>query len=179
MTNIRLFEQFRPNIDDTAWVDPSAVIIGQVHVGAHASLWPNVTVRGDINRIVIGQYTNVQDGSVLHVTHDNPDRHPGGYALTIGNSVTVGHNVVLHGCTIEDYCLIGIGAIVLDGAHIEKQVYLAAGSLVTPGTRLESGFLYMGSPVKKARPLTQDEIIGLQYSAENYVRLKNNYLKQA
>jgi len=114
----------------------------------------------------------------LHVTDDHTNKHPGGFPLTIGSQVTIGHNVILHGCSIEDNCLIGMGAIILDGAHLEKNVFLAAGALVSPNKRLESGYLYVGSPAKRLRELTDDEIAGLQYSADHYVKLKNEYLSQ-
>ena len=174
--NIRKFKDYTPQIGQRVFVDESAVVIGQVEIGDDSSIWPNTTIRGDVNWIKIGANTSIQDGSVLHVTHDNPNKHPGGYPLTIGSQVTVGHNVVLHGCTIEDNCLIGIGAIVLDGAHIEKNVFVAAGALVPPNKYLESGYLYVGSPAKKMRALTDEEIRDLQYSSENYVRLKDEYL---
>ncbi len=175
--SIRPYKQLLPHINDTVYIDESAQIIGQVEIGKHSSVWPNVSIRGDVNWIKIGQQSNVQDGSVLHVTHDHVDKHPGGYPLCIGNKVTIGHNVVLHGCTIEDNCLIGMGAIVLDNAYIERNVFLAAGALVAPGKRLQSGYLYVGSPAKKMRALSNDEIEGLAYSADHYVRLKNDYLE--
>lgn len=174
--SIRSFKQFNPVIGNGVYIDGSAQVIGQVEIGDDSSIWPNTTVRGDVNWIKIGANTSVQDGSVLHVTHDHTNKHPGGFPLIIGNQVTVGHNVVLHGCTIEDNCLIGMGAIILDDAHLEKNVFLAAGALVSPGKKLESGYLYVGSPAKKARALTEDEIEGLQYSADHYVKLKNEYL---
>ncbi len=174
--NIRAFKQYQPEIDTSAYIDESAVVIGQVSIGADSSVWPNTTIRGDVNWIKIGNNTSIQDGSVLHVTHENPD-HPGsGFPLSVGSQVTVGHNVVLHGCTIEDNCLIGMGAIILDGAVIENHVFVAAGALVSPGKRLQSGYLYVGSPAKQLRKLTEKEIAGLQYSADHYVRLKNEYL---
>jgi len=174
--SIRPFKKFIPNIGKDVYIDDSAQVIGQVEVGSDSSIWPNTTIRGDVNWIKIGANTSIQDGSTLHVTHDHTNKHPGGYPLTIGNQVTVGHNVVLHGCTIEDNCLIGMGAIILDDAYLEKNVFLAAGALVSPGKRLESGYLYVGSPAKKIRALSKEEIEGLQYSADHYVKLKNDYL---
>jgi len=174
--SIRPFKQFIPDIGRDVYIDESAQVIGQVEIGADSSIWPNTSIRGDVNWIKIGANTSIQDGSVLHVTHDHTNKHPGGYPLTIGSQVTVGHNVVLHGCTIADNCLIGMGAIILDDAYLEENVFLAAGALVSPGKRLESGYLYVGSPAKKARALTDDEIEGLQYSADHYVKLKNVYL---
>ncbi len=174
--NIRPFNQHQPEIDASAYIDESAVVIGQVSIGADSSVWPNTTIRGDVNWIKIGNNTSIQDGSVLHVTHENPAQPGSGFPLTVGSQVTVGHNVVLHGCTIEDNCLIGMGAIILDGAVIEKNVFIAAGALVAPGKRLQSGYLYVGSPAKQLRELTEKEIEGLQYSADHYVHLKNNYI---
>jgi len=174
--SVRPYKEFIPDIGKDAYIDESAQIIGQVTIGSDSSIWPNTTIRGDVNWIKIGANTSIQDGSTLHVTHDHTNKHPGGYPLTIGDQVTVGHNVVLHGCTIEDNCLVGMGAIILDDAHLEKNVFLAAGALVPPGKRLESGYLYVGSPVRKIRVLSDDEIEGLQYSADHYVKLKNDYL---
>ncbi len=175
--NIRPFKNHIPEIGQNTYVDESAVLIGQVTIGSDCSIWPNTTLRGDVNWIKIGNNTSIQDGSVLHVTHDHPEKHPGGFPLTIGSQVTVGHNVVLHGCTIEDNCLIGMGAIILDGVHIEKNVFIAAGALVSPNKTLASGYLYVGSPARKLRPLSEEEINSLQYSADHYVRLKNEYLQ--
>ncbi|MDX2503019.1 MAG: gamma carbonic anhydrase family protein [Gammaproteobacteria bacterium] len=175
--SIRSFKQHRPDIGKDVYVDEAAQVIGQVEIGQDSSIWPNTTLRGDVNWIKIGACTSIQDGSVLHVTHDHTNKHPGGYPLSVGSQVTVGHNVILHGCTIEDNCLIGMGAIILDGAHLEKNVFLAAGALVSPHKRLESGYLYVGSPAKKIRALTAEEIKGLQYSADHYVKLKKDYLQ--
>lgn len=174
--SVRPYKEFIPNIGKDVYIDESAQIIGQVEIGANSSIWPNTTLRGDVNWIKIGANTSIQDGSTLHVTHDHTNKHPGGSPLIIGSQVTVGHSVVLHGCTIEDNCLIGMGAIILDDAYLEKNVFLAAGALVPPGKRLESGYLYVGSPVRKIRALSEDEIIAFQYSAEHYVKLKDDYL---
>ncbi len=177
--SIRNFKHHVPQIGQQVFVDESAQVIGQVEIGDDSSIWPNTTIRGDVNWIKIGANTSIQDGSTLHVTHDHADKHPGGFSLLIGNQVTIGHNVVLHGCTIEDNCLIGMGAIILDGVHIEKNVFIAAGALVAPNKRLQSGYLYVGSPAKKSRQLSNEEIIGLQYSADHYVKLKNEYLSDS
>jgi carbonic anhydrase/acetyltransferase-like protein (isoleucine patch superfamily) len=174
MANIRTFEGVAPRIADDAWVDESAVVIGDVEIGAASSVWPLTVVRGDIHAIRIGERSNIQDGSVLHVTHDS-DFNPGGFPLVVGNQVTVGHKVLLHGCTVGDQCLIGMGAVVMDGAVIEPRVIVAAGSLVPPGKRLESGYLYRGSPVKQARPLSDEELAFLGYVAGNYVKLAAKY----
>jgi len=174
--SVRRYKNFSPDLGKDVYVDESAQVIGKVEIGSDSSIWPNTTIRGDVNWITIGANTSIQDGSVLHVTHDHTNKHPGGYPLAIGSQVTVGHNVVLHGCTIEDNCLIGMSSIILDDAHLETNVFLAAGALVPPGKRLESGYLYVGSPVKRVRKLTKEEIEGLQYSADHYVKLKNDYL---
>jgi carbonic anhydrase/acetyltransferase-like protein (isoleucine patch superfamily) len=170
MSNIRLFEGHRPDIHPEAWLDPACLVIGDVTVGAGSSLWPGVVARGDINRIRIGAATNIQDGCVLHNSHDGPHM-PGGAPLVIGDGVTVGHRAVLHGCEIGDGCLIGMGAIVMDLAVLDAGVMLAAGSLVPPGKRLPGGFLYRGSPARQARALTAQEKDYLGYSADYYVGL--------
>lgn len=172
---IRSFERHTPIIDRSAYIDPLAMVCGQVTIGADSSIWPMAVVRGDIHTIHIGARTSIQDGSVLHVTHDSY-HNPGGHPLNIGNGVTVGHRVILHGCTIQDHCLIGMGSTVMDGALIEPYVILGANSLVSPGKRCEGGYLWVGSPAKKVRPLSQEEREFLTYSAQAYVKLKNRYL---
>lgn len=174
--SIRDFENFSPNIAGSAFIDESAVVIGKVTIAKDVSVWPLTTIRGDINSITIGARTNIQDGSVLHVTHDS-EFSPGGFALSIGESVTVGHKVILHACTIGDFCLVGMGSTVLDGAVLEDKVMLGANSLVSPGKRLQSGYLYLGSPAKQVRSLTDKEMQWLDYSATHYVELKNRYKK--
>ena len=174
--SIRNFEDFIPQIADSAFIDDSAVVTGNVVIGADSSIWPMCSVRGDIHFIRIGERTNIQDGSVLHVTHDS-EFAPGGSGLTIGNDVTVGHNAVVHACTVEDLCLIGMGAVVLDGAVVESGAMVGAGSLVPPGKRLEGGYLWLGSPVKRARELSEKEKAFLRYSAEHYVKLKNRHMQ--
>ena len=172
--SIRNFENHSPVIDESAFIDESAVVIGNVKIDADVSVWPLTTIRGDINSIEIGARSNIQDGSVLHVTHDS-DYSPGGFSLSIGESVTVGHKVILHACTIGNYCLVGMGSTVLDGAVLEDKVMLGANSLVSPGKRLESGYLYVGSPARQVRKLTEKELAWLEYSAAHYVDLKNRY----
>jgi carbonic anhydrase/acetyltransferase-like protein (isoleucine patch superfamily) len=174
MPDIRTFRDLTPRIAADAWIDDSAVIIGDVEIGPQASIWPLCALRGDIHSIRIGARSNIQDGSVIHVTHDS-DYNPGGFPVQVGEEVTVGHKVMLHGCSIGDNCLIGMGSIVLDGAVIESRVILAAGSLVPQGKVLESGHLYLGSPVKKIRPLTEQEQRFLDYVAHNYVKLALQY----
>ncbi|MEM8843647.1 MAG: gamma carbonic anhydrase family protein [Pseudomonadota bacterium] len=168
---IRTFQNHTPVIADTAYVDSTALVIGQVNIGSHSSVWPMTVIRGDINTVTIGERTNIQDGSILHVTHEGP-YSPGGVKLAIGNNVTVGHSVVLHACRLEDTCLIGIGSIVLDGAVVQKHTMVGAGSLVPGGKELEGGYLWMGRPAKKMRELTEKEIEYLSYSADHYVKVK-------
>ena len=171
----RTFKNAWPHIDDTAYVDPQASVIGDVVIGPESSVWPMAVIRGDVNHIRIGARSNIQDGSIVHVTHRYAAR-PQGNAVAIGDDVTIGHRVVIHGSTIGNECLIGIGAIILDGAILEDPVLLGAGSLVTENKVLESGYLYIGSPVRQVRPLTEEELRWLKYSAQHYVRLKNDYL---
>ncbi len=172
---IRNFNNLQPAIHSTCFIDETALVLGDVEMGEDSSIWPFTVARGDVNSIKIGSNTNIQDNSVLHVTHDGP-YNPGGYDLVIGNKVTVGHRVILHGCRVADSCLIGMGAIIMDGAVIEPQSLIAAGSLVPPNKHLESGYLWMGSPVKKIRALTAEEIESIDYSSKNYVKLKNQHL---
>ena len=173
--SIEKFEQSVPDIAASAFIHPSALVIGDVTIGEESSVWPFTVVRGDVQTIRIGARTNIQDNSVLHVTHDGPYK-PGGYGLTIGNNVTVGHRVILHGCQIEDECLIGMGAIVMDGAILHRNVLLGAGSLVTPKKELEGGYLWMGQPAQRIRPLSSEEIESLSYSAQHYVRLSRRHM---
>ena len=172
---IRVFNGITPTVAATAYIDDTALVLGSVVVGDDSSLWPMAVARGDVHTITIGRRTNIQDGSVLHVTQDN-EFNPGGYPLVIGDDVTVGHNVTLHACTVEDLCLIGMGSTILDGAIIRSRVMVGAGSLVTPGKELESGYLYLGSPAKKIRPLSERELAYLPFSADHYVKLKNRHL---
>lgn len=173
--NIRNYKSFRPKIGKAVYIDPQAAVIGQVELEDDVSIWPFACARGDVNQIHIGRRTNVQDGAVLHVTHDGP-YSPGGKALLIGQGVTIGHKAVLHACNIGDHCLIGISAVVLDGAELAPLVMLGAGSLVPPGKHLESKHLYLGNPVRKVRALTDKELEFLKYSAEHYIKIKNAYL---
>ncbi len=176
--SIRRFNEKQPILGEAVFIDESAVVIGDVTIGNDVSIWPMTVIRGDVESITIGEGTNVQDGSVLHVSHAGKFSTQG-HPLRIGNYVTIGHKAVVHACTIGDYCLIGIGAIIMDDAVIEDFVMLGAGSLVAPGKRLESGYLYVGSPAKQVRPLKEAEKEFLQYSAEHYIHLKNEHLKQA
>ncbi len=173
---IRSYRGHRPQLGERVYVGPSAQLIGDVVLGDDASVWPLVAIRGDVNHIRIGARTNVQDNSVLHVTHDGP-YSPGGQPLIIGDDVTIGHGVILHACTIGNRCLIGMGAIVMDKCVLEDECFVAAGSVVSPGKTLKSGWLYRGSPAQPARELSQQEREQLLYSAHHYVRIKNNYLE--
>lgn len=172
---IRPFNGKTPELGHNVFVDDSAIVLGDVFIGDDSSVWPFAVIRGDMHAIRIGKRTSIQDGAVLHITHSS-DYNPGGYPLNIGNDVTVGHKAVLHGCTIHDRCLIGIGAIVLDGAVIEEEVIVGAGCLVPPGKRLESGYVYKGNPAQQTRSLTEKERKYFQYAANNYVNLKDKYL---
>ena len=163
-----------PRLAAGAWVHPRATVIGEVSLGCDASVWPGAVIRGDVNSITIGEASNIQDGSVLHVSHKTPD-NPAGGPLVVGARVTVGHTVILHACTIEDECLIGMGSIILDRAVIRKHVLLGAGSLVPEGRVLESGYLYLGRPAKQVRELTADEMAYFNYSAQHYVQLARSY----
>ena len=171
---IRSFQGINPQIADSVYVDEAALVVGDVKIAEDSSIWPMTVVRGDVNKITIGSVTNIQDGSVLHVTHPHSN-HPEGFALHVGNNVTVGHKVILHGCTVEDNCLIGMGSSIMDGAMVHSNVLIGAGSLVSPGKELESGFLYLGSPVRKVRALSDDELAWIKYSAQHYIKLKNRY----
>lgn len=171
---IRTFQGITPQLGAGAYVDDMALAVGDVVIGDDASLWPFVVARGDVHKIRIGARTNVQDGSVLHVSQDNRF-NPGGFPLIIGANVTVGHNVILHGCTVEDYALIGMGSTILDGAVVKERAMLAAGSLVSPGKVLDGGYLWLGRPAKRVRPLTDEELAYLEYSAQHYAELKNRH----
>lgn len=175
---VQAYRDAWPEIAVGVYLHFSAQVIGDVVLGEKASVWCHSVVRGDVNFIRIGAESNVQDNCTLHVSHRR-ESDPGGSPLVIGNRVTVGHNVILHGCTIEDECLIGMGSIVMDKAVLETRVLLGAGSLVTEGMRLESGYLYLGRPAKKVRALTEQELAHFAYSAAHYVRLAGEYLKAA
>ncbi|MGH8128836.1 MAG: gamma carbonic anhydrase family protein [Gammaproteobacteria bacterium] len=165
----------RPQLGRDVYIAESATVLGDVILGDAASVWPQAVIRGDVNAIRIGARTNVQDGCILHVTHDNPYT-PGGHPLDIGEDVTLGHGAILHGCRVGARCLIGIRATVLDGALIEDEVLLGAGALVPPGKRLTSGFLYHGQPARQVRALSDQEREALAYSAGHYVKLARLYL---
>lgn len=173
----RTYQGKTPQLGNRVYIDQSSVIVGDIQIGNDSSIWPLVAARGDVNKIRIGERTNIQDGSVLHVTRTSPD-DPHGYPLIIGDDVTVGHKVMLHGCQLGNRILVGMGAIVMDGAIVEDDVIIGAGSLVPPNKTLESGYLYVGSPAQKKRQLNQQEQAFLSQSATNYVWLKNEYLQE-
>ncbi|MDO4696363.1 MAG: gamma carbonic anhydrase family protein [Neisseria sp.] len=172
---IRKFLEHEPKIGADVYVDEAATVIGRVELGDETSVWPGAVLRGDVHAISIGRRSNIQDGSVLHVTGAS-EGNPQGSPLVVGEEVTVGHQVTLHGCTIGNRVLVGMGAIVLDDAVVEDEVIIGAGSLVPPRKRLASGFLYIGSPVKAARELTDGEKAFLRQSAQNYVETAAAYL---
>ncbi|KPM75099.1 MULTISPECIES: gamma carbonic anhydrase family protein [Pseudoalteromonas] len=174
---IRSYKGITPTYDNSVYIDESSVLVGDITLGKDSSVWPLVAARGDVNYIRIGERTNIQDGSVLHLTRASKS-NPDGYPLIIGDDVTVGHKVMLHGCQLGNRILVGMGAIVMDNAIVEDDVIIGGGSLVPPNKRLESGYLYVGSPVKQARPLTEQERAFLKISADNYVQLKDEYLAE-
>ena len=174
--SIRAFRGIHPRIGERCYVDATAEVIGNVIVGADSSIWPQCVVRGDVNRIRIGARSNIQDATVIHVTHDGPYTPDGGIMTIVGDEVTVGHRVILHACEVNDRCLIGMGAILMDGVFVEEEVMVAAGSVVPSGLRLSSRKLYRGAPAVEVRDLTEDEVEMLSYSAAHYVRLKDAYL---
>jgi carbonic anhydrase/acetyltransferase-like protein (isoleucine patch superfamily) len=170
----RPYRGIHPKLAPGVYIDPAAVVIGDVELGADVSIWPMAVVRGDVNYIRIGARSNVQDGSVLHVTRPYPGSEAG-WPLLIGEDVVIGHNVTVHGCTIGNRVLVGIGAVVLDGVVVEDDVMIGAGSVVTPGKRLAAGGLYLGNPARRARELTAAEIARIPVMAGFYVDLKRDY----
>lgn len=169
------FLEHTPQVGAGVFLHPSSQVIGQVSLGDDSSIWCNTVLRGDVNQISVGRGSNVQDLTMCHVSHKTADK-PAGSPLIIGDYVTVGHGVILHGCRIGNNCLIGMGTIIMDDVVIPDNVMIGAGSLISPSKTLESGMLYMGRPAKAVRPLTAEEIAYLRYSAEHYIRLKNNHL---
>jgi carbonic anhydrase/acetyltransferase-like protein (isoleucine patch superfamily) len=175
--NLRRFDGKSPRLGQRVFIDPAAVVVGDVTLGDDVSVWPQASIRGDMHWIRVGDRTSVQDGCVLHITHAGPF-NPAGWPLQIGCEVTIGHNATLHGCTVGDRVLVGMGATVMDGAVVGDEVVIAAGALVTPGKQLRSGYLYAGSPVRELRPLSEREMKYFRYSADNYVKLKDRYLSE-
>lgn len=173
--SLRTFLGIQPQLGKRVYIDPQSTVIGDVHLGNDVSVWPMAVIRADVNYIRIGDLCNIQDGAILHVTHDGPFTS-GGNPLILGKGITVGHKAMLHGCIIDEFSLIGMGAIVLDQVHIKKYVIIGAGSVVSPGKILESETLYLGNPARAIRKLSPKEIEHLEYSAQHYVKLKNQYL---
>ena len=176
---IRPYLDHLPTLGARAYVDEAATVIGDVVLGDDVSVWPGTVIRGDVNFIRIGDRTNVQDGTVIHVSHDGPHARLGGFATRIGADVTVGHKAIIHACAIEDAVLIGMGAVILDGTVVKKHGFVGAGAVVPPGKTVGEAELWLGNPAKKVRMLTDAEIEGLYYSAQHYVRLKDRYLGAA
>jgi len=163
-----------PSIAADAWIDETALVIGQVSIASRASVWPMCVIRGDVHHIHIGTQSNIQDGSVLHVSHDS-HYLPGGRPLIIGEGVTVGHKVLLHGCEIADGCFVGMGSTILDGAVLEAYCMLGAGSLVPQGRCLEGGYLWLGRPARRVRELNDREREFMAYTANHYVALMERH----
>ena len=175
MTLRPYLDQF-PRLGERVYVDPAASVIGDVELADDVSVWPGCVVRGDVNFIRVGARTNIQDGTVIHVSHDGPHAKLGGFATVIGEDVTIGHKAIVHACRIGDAALIGMGAIVLDGAVVESHGFVGAGAVVPPGKTVGRGELWLGNPARKVRVLSEADIEGLYYSEQHYERLKNRYL---
>ncbi|WP_133471945.1 gamma carbonic anhydrase family protein [Paraglaciecola marina] len=173
---IRQYKNILPTLGNGTYIDESAVLVGDVTCAEDVSIWPLVAARGDVNYIKIGARTNIQDGSVLHVSRISV-ANPNGFPLIIGEDVTVGHKCMLHGCILGNRILVGMGAIIMDGVIVEDDVFIGAGTLVPPNKTLKSGFLYKGNPMQQARPLKESETLFLKQSALNYVTLKNEYIE--
>ena len=174
--SVRPFLDKSPALGQRVYVDPAGCVIGEVTLGDDVSVWPMAVVRGDVNSIVIGARTNVQDAAVVHVTHEGPFTRVGGFPTVIGSDVTIGHGAIIHACTVEDFCLIGMGATVLDGAVVKKHGFVGAGAVVSPGKTVGEAELWLGNPARFVRKLSDREIEQLHYSAQHYVRLKDKYL---
>ena len=176
--SIRSYKSKSPKFAEHCYIDASSVLVGDVDCAEHVSIWPLVAARGDVNTIKIGARTNIQDGTVLHVSRTS-EVNPNGFPLLIGADVTVGHKCMLHGCTLGDRILVGMGAIIMDGAIVEDDVFIGAGTLVPPNKTLKSGYLYKGNPAKHARTLTESELTFLKQSALNYIKLKDEYISES
>ena len=174
--HLRPYLDHVPVVGERVYIDPAASVIGDVVLGDDVSIWPGTIVRGDVNYIRIGDRTNIQDGSVVHVSHDGPHAKLGGFATVIGSDVTIGHKAIVHACQIEDAVLIGMGAIILDGAIVRRHGFVGAGALVAPGKEVGERELWLGNPARKVRMLSDAEVEALFYSAQHYVRLKDHYL---
>ena len=172
---LRAFRGRLPILGERVYLDPAGLVIGDVTLGDDVSVWPGTVIRGDVNSIAIGARSNVQDGAIVHVTHDGPHT-PGGFPTRIGADVTIGHAAVIHACTIEDACLIGMHATVLDGAVVRRHALVGAGAVVAPGKVVGEAELWVGNPARCVRKLGDREIEQLHYSAYHYVKLKDEYL---
>jgi carbonic anhydrase/acetyltransferase-like protein (isoleucine patch superfamily) len=173
----RPYRDIQPKLAPGAWIDPTAWVIGDVELGEDVSIWPMVLIRGDVNHVRIGARSNIQDGSLVHVSRPFPGNEHG-WPTLLGEDVVVGHKVSLHGCRIADRVLVGIGAIVLDNVEVQSDVIIGAGSVVTPGKVLASGNLYVGNPARLSRALRPDEIARIPKMARDYIRLKQEYESQ-
>ncbi|RRN55552.1 gamma carbonic anhydrase family protein [Pseudoxanthomonas sp. SGNA-20] len=176
--NLRPYLERSPVLGQRVYLDPAAVVIGDVELGDDVSVWPGCVLRGDVNHIRIGARSNIQDGTIIHTSHHSP-YNKGGYPTLVGEDVTVGHGAILHACTIADLCLVGMGARVLDGARVEKYGFVGAGAVVGPGKVVGEAELWLGNPARFVRKLGEREIESLHYSAAHYVRLKDAYLGMA
>lgn len=174
---VRGFNGMAPQLGERVYIDPAATVIGDVTLGDDCSVWPGAVIRGDMHRIRIGNRSNVQDNAVLHITHAS-DFNPGGWPLTIGEDVVIGHGAILHGCTLGNRILVGNGSIVNDSVIVEDEVIIGAGCVVPPGKRLASGYVYVGNPCTQGRPLKDSERAFFTYSPANYVKLKDQYLAE-
>ena len=176
MSNIRRYRDQAPRLGERVYVDPTATVIGDVELGDDVSLWPQVVVRGDVNFVRIGARSNLQDGTVVHVSHDGPHAKLGGFATVIGEDVTIGHKAIVHACRIGNGALVGMGAILLDGVEVGAHAFIGAGALVPPGKVVGARELWVGNPARRVRMLDDAAVEGLLYSAAHYVRLKDEYL---
>lgn len=165
MATILAVEGHLPQFGENVWFAPNATVVGNVSIGKHGTVWFNAVIRGDVNRIQIGDYSNVQDGAVIHCTYQKTE-------TIIGNYVSIAHNAIVHGCTIEDRVLVGMGAIIMDGAYVESGSIIAAGAVVTQGMRIPSGSIYAGNPAKFLKPVSEE-------AAEVFMRTAMNYVKYA
>ena len=177
MNNVRKHRGLSPKLGKRVYVDPSAVVIGEVVLGDDCSVWPGAVLRGDMHSIVVGNRTNIQDNATLHITHPSKF-NSGGWPLVIGSDVVIGHGAVVHGCNLNDRLLVGNGAIINDGAEIESEVIVGAGCVVPPGKKLISGYVHVGNPCRVLRPITDSERIFFSYTTANYVKLKDIYLAE-
>ncbi|RDZ26406.1 gamma carbonic anhydrase family protein [Lysobacter silvisoli] len=174
--SLRPYLEHHPELGQRVYVDPAATVIGRVRLGDDVSIWPGCVVRGDVNTIEIGDRTNIQDGTIVHVTHEGPYTQPGGLPTVIAHDVTIGHGAIVHACRIEAFALIGMGAKILDGATVQRYGFVGAGAVIAPGKTVGEAELWLGNPARFVRKLSEREIEQLQYSAQHYVRLKDRYL---